>query len=91
MKSAKELAEQSDKMKTEFLAQMSHEIRTPMNIMVGNVDYLNESFGEKMDTEARDCFDGIDLASKRIIRTIDLILNVAELQTSGYKPHFIKS
>ncbi len=88
MKMAKELAEQSDKMKTEFLAQMSHEIRTPINIMVGNVGYLSELFGEKMDTEARGCFDGIDLASKRIIRTVELILNMSELQTGIYKPSF---
>ncbi|MCX6173414.1 MAG: PAS domain S-box protein [Ignavibacteriales bacterium] len=90
MKLAKELAEQSDKLKSEFLAQMSHEIRTPINIMAGNVDYLKDLFSEKTNTEASECFDGIDLASKRIIRTVDLILNVAELQTSGYKPHFIK-
>ena len=87
---AKERAEESDKLKTEFLAQMSHEIRTPINIMLGNVDYLNQSFGENMDSEARDCFDGIDLASKRIIRTVDLILNTAELQTSSYNPQFVK-
>ena len=90
MKSAKELAEQSDRLKTEFLAQMSHEIRTPINIMAGNVDYLKDLFSEKMDADARDCFEGIDLASKRIIRTIDLTLNVAELQTSGYNPQFVK-
>jgi PAS domain S-box-containing protein len=86
----KEKAEESDKIKSEFLAQMSHEIRTPLNAIVGNVDYLNESFGEKMDSDTRDCFDSINLASKRIIRTVDLILNVAELQTSGYKPRFVK-
>ncbi|MDP2039394.1 MAG: PAS domain S-box protein, partial [Ignavibacteria bacterium] len=87
---AKEKAEQSDKLKSEFLAQMSHEIRTPINVMLGNVDYLQGLFDENMDADTRDSFNGIDLASKRIIRTVDLILNTAELQTSGYKPDLQK-
>ena len=87
---AKIRAEDSDKLKSEFLAQMSHEIRTPLGAIVGNVDYLLESHIEKMDSDTRDCFDGIELASKRIIRTVDLILNAAELQRSSYKPHFIR-
>ena len=86
MKSAKELAVQSDKLKSEFLAQMSHEIRTPLNAIIGNVDYLDSSIGEKMDPPTRGCFDSIRLASKRIIRTIDLILDVSELQTGVFKP-----
>jgi len=80
----------ADKIKSDFLAQMSHEIRTPLNAIVGNVNYLNDSFGEKMNQDARECFEGIDLASGRIVRTIDLILNVAELQTSIYKPQYEK-
>lgn len=87
---AKEKAEQSDKLKSEFLAQMSHEIRTPLSAIVGNVGYINNLFNERIDPDTSGCFDSIDLASKRIIRTIDLILNAAELQISSYIPQFAK-
>ncbi|GEM_PF-5020908 len=90
MKSAKELAEQSDKMKTEFLAQMSHEIRTPINIITSNVNFISEELGDKIDPADQDCFESIDLASRRIIRTVDLILNMSELQTGIYKPSLSK-
>jgi PAS domain S-box-containing protein len=86
MKSAKELAEQSDKLKTEFLAQMSHEIRTPINVITSNVSFIKDELSDKIDLENQDCFKSIEFASKRIIRTIDLILNVSELQTGVYKP-----
>ncbi|MDP3684899.1 MAG: hybrid sensor histidine kinase/response regulator [Ignavibacteria bacterium] len=84
---AKEKAEESDKLKSDFLHQMSHEIRTPLNAIVGNADYINISIGELLDADTRECFESIDQASKRIIRTVDLILNAADLQTGGYKPN----
>lgn len=37
---AKEKAEESDNLKTEFLSNMSHEVRTPMNSIVGFSDLL---------------------------------------------------
>ncbi|MDP3150606.1 MAG: hybrid sensor histidine kinase/response regulator [Ignavibacteria bacterium] len=84
---AKEKAEESDKLKSDFLHQMSHEIRTPLNAIVGNADYINISIGALLDADTRECFESIDQASKRIIRTVDLILNAADLQTGGYKPN----
>lgn len=39
---SKEKAEESDKLKSSFLANLSHEIRTPMNAIVGFSDLLNE-------------------------------------------------
>ena len=85
---AKEKAEESDKMKSEFLAQMSHEIRTPLNAVLGYTEYLSDLFGEPKDSEVIDCFSGVNLAANRIIRTIDLLLNTAEFQAGSYQPRF---
>ncbi|MDH7604785.1 MAG: PAS domain S-box protein [Melioribacter sp.] len=85
---AKEKAVTSEKIKTNFLAQMSHEIRTPINIIMGNLSLLKEELCKNLDDEICELFDGIELANKRIMRTIDLILNVSELQTKSYEPIF---
>lgn len=82
---AKEKAEQADKIKTEFLAQVSHEIRTPINIIVSSTNLIKESVYDLVEPEYRQLFSSIDSASFRIIRTIDQILNMSELQIGAYQ------
>ncbi|MEW5842092.1 MAG: PAS domain S-box protein [Bacteroidota bacterium] len=81
---AKEKAEQSDKLKSEFLAQMSHEIRTPLHIILGNVIFLEEDMERDITLEVQECFDSIDYAARRIIRTVNMILDMSELQVGSY-------
>lgn len=85
---AKEQAEKSNKLKTEFLAQMSHEIRTPINVIIGNHTLLRDFVDSDFKKEYLYIFSSIESASRRIIRTIDLILNVSEIQTGSYQPEF---
>nr|NQU89562.1 PAS domain S-box protein [Bacteroidota bacterium] len=40
---AKEKAEESDRLKTTFLATMSHELRTPLNSIIGFSDFIDET------------------------------------------------
>jgi PAS domain S-box-containing protein len=80
-KSAKEEAEKSEKLKTEFLAQMSHEIRTPVNVILSYNSLLKEEFVENLTEELSSIFKSIDRAGKRLVRTIDLILYMSMFQT----------
>lgn len=84
---AKDEAERSDRLKSDFLAQMSHEIRTPVNTILSYHSLIKEIVGDNDDEEIKDLFGGISSASIRLIRTIDLILNMAEVQSGSY--HYI--
>lgn len=90
---AKEKAEKSDKFKSEFLAQMSHEIRSPINVILNFVSLLKDELNNKLDPELANSFDYIDNGGRRIIRTIDMILNMSEIQTGIYElnsiPHHL--
>ncbi len=82
---AKEKAEKSDKLKSIFLAQMSHEIRTPINAMLSLASLIKDDLQDKVDEETKISFDLIGRAGMRIIRTIDLLLNLSEIQAGTYE------
>lgn len=80
---AKEIAERSNRLKSEFLAQMSHEIRSPINIILSFASLLKEEMDENISDELKIGFESIEKGGQRIIRTVDMILNMSEI-TSGY-------
>jgi len=82
---AKEKAEGSERLKSEFLAQMSHEIRSPVNTILNFTDLIKETIENEKDEIIKESFESIENAGERIVRTIDLILNMSELQTGSYK------
>jgi len=84
--SAKDKAENANKLKTEFLAQMSHEIRSPMNVVLSFSSLIKDELAEVLTPELVDCFKAIDNSGRRLIRTVDLILNMSEAQMGTYEP-----
>jgi len=83
---AKEEAERSDRLKSDFLAQVSHEIRTPVNTILSFSSLLQEEVQNKISEELKEVFNFIDDGGRRLIRTIDMILNMSQFQTGTYKP-----
>jgi PAS domain S-box-containing protein len=90
MIAAKEQAERSNTLKSDFLAQMSHEIRTPVNTILSFTSLIKESLEDKLDDDLKDSFKIIDNGGRRLIRTIDLILNVSQIQSGNLIPSTTK-
>jgi PAS domain S-box-containing protein len=80
-------AEESDRLKSAFLAQMSHEIRTPLNVILTSIPLLADEVSSD-DEDIKIIFDSVKSAGKRLQRTIDMILNMSSVQSGNYKPTY---
>lgn len=78
LKHAKDMAEQSSRMKTVFIQSMSHEIRTPLNSIVGFSDVLANLYAEK-DDEVRQYTLLIEENSRLLLKMITDILDISAL------------
>jgi PAS domain S-box-containing protein len=80
---AKEAAEQSNRLKSAFLANISHEIRTPLNGICGFSDLL--TLPGLSDEERIEYKNHIRNSSNRLIHTIDDIVNIAKIRSGDCK------
>jgi PAS domain S-box-containing protein len=83
---AKDRAEHSERLKSEFLSQMSHEIRSPLNVTLNFANLLKDELENQLNDQQLDYFENIETAGKRLMRTVDLILNSSEMQVGTYEP-----
>ena len=74
---AKDLAEQSTRVKEQFLTNMSHEIRTPMNGIIGFAKILE---GTNLDAEQRQSVNAIKRAGKNLMVVINDILDFSKIE-----------
>jgi signal transduction histidine kinase len=77
---AKEKAEASDKLKTDFLNNISHEVRTPLNGILGFAEIF--SIQDLSDEEKKDSVGMLFESSNRLLNTITNYMDIS-LITSG--------
>jgi CheY-like chemotaxis protein len=87
---AKEKAEESDRLKTSFLATMSHELRTPLNAIIGFSGLVDESYSKE---EILEYIDIINQSGNQLLGIINDLFNLSLLEAgnvsiskSSFKP-----
>ncbi len=78
---ARRQAEESDRLKTTFLANFSHEIRTPLNAMMGFVNILTSMKTTK--EEKAEMVSLIDVNSQRLLRLINDMIDMSRIESNS--------
>ncbi|NPA35686.1 MAG: HAMP domain-containing histidine kinase [Chlorobi bacterium] len=80
---AKEKAEESSKLKTEFFNNLSHEIRTPLNAIIGFVNVLS-SYNITEDEKVL-YSNIIQESSDKLLKILNDVIEISELNTKQCK------
>jgi len=84
---AKEKAEESDRLKSVFLANVSHELRTPLNGILGFTNILKEELNDKYFIEM---VDFIEKSGNRLLETINSIIDFSVIESKKLKTQMSK-
>jgi len=84
LKRAKNKAEESDRLKSAFLANLSHEIRTPLNGILGFADLLKD--GDLDEANRLSYCDTILRSGNNLLSIINDIIEISKIETRQLKP-----
>jgi len=81
---AKEQAESSDRLKSEFLATMSHELRTPLNAIIGFTGTLLMRLAGPLTADQEKQLTTVRSSARHLLSLINDVLDVAKVESGRF-------
>ncbi|HET7750096.1 MAG TPA: ATP-binding protein [Terriglobales bacterium] len=80
-----------DKLKSNFLSVATHELRTPLSVILGYNAMLEESLQDRLDESERQTLTESIAACKRLIRMVNSMLDISQIESGKMKMEFVSS
>src|SRR5579859_6426742 len=87
---ARHEAEQSNKVKSQFLASMSHELRTPLNAILNFAQFIARGIMGPVTPEQIDALNNVVDSGKHLLNLINDVLDISKIE-SGALRLFVES
>ena len=78
-----EIAEESNKAKSQFLANMSHEMRTPLNVVVGLTDLILDE--DNLAVNLKENLLKINTAGNTLLGLINDVLDISKIEAGKFE------
>jgi signal transduction histidine kinase len=79
-----------DMVKSRFLSVATHELRTPLSVILGYNSMLAESLEDRLGEEEKRTFSESVAACKRLIRLVNSMLDLNQIQSGKMKMNFAR-
>ena len=77
-----------DRLKSQFLSVATHELRTPLSILLGYNSMLAESLQDRLSEDERATLDESSAACKRLIRLVNSMLDISQIESGKMRINF---
>lgn len=81
LKTAKEIAEESSRVKSRFMAKVSHDLRSPLNGIIGFAELMYHGKVGPISTEHKEYLGDILASARQLLILVDDVLDIAKAES----------